>query len=378
MTDETIVRRWVGRPPDSAVQQTLDRLSRAPGVVRVAVMPDVHLAAGVSNGVAVATERHIYPAAVGGDIGCGYAAVAFDCGTDAFRRRRAAEKLLGELPATVPIMRHNRRSGLPELPTEIAAEQLSADELAARAAGDGRLELGTLGRGNHFLEFQQDDDSRLWLMVHSGSRAMGQHIAQFHGQRANAVGGGLAWLDAESEAGQAYLSDVTWARAYASESRRRMLTGAATVLVAHTRAEPDWSTLLNTDHNHVQSEECAGRTLWIHRKGANVARDGTLNVVPGTMATHSYHVCGRGEPEALHSSSHGAGRKLSRGAARARIRRRDFERQLGNVVIDPRIAGRLIDEAPAAYKDIDAVMRAQRDLVRIVRRLRPILLHKGV
>jgi tRNA-splicing ligase RtcB (3'-phosphate/5'-hydroxy nucleic acid ligase) len=275
-------------------------------------------------------------------------------------------------------MRHKRRDGLPELPDGFAAEQLSAPELVAKAASDGRLELGTLGRGNHFLEFQEDDRGCMWLMVHSGSRAMGQHVAGFHGRRATSVGGGLAWLDADSETGQAYLSDAAWARRYAADSRRRMLKAAAGVVADVLNIEPDWKTLLNTDHNHVQSETHGDRVLWVHRKGANVAAAGVPNVVPGSMATHTYHVEGRGETEALASSSHGAGRRLSRSAARAQIRRKDLARQLADVWIDPHIAGRLVDEAPAAYKDIDMVMRAQRDLVRIVRRVRPLLCYKGV
>lgn len=378
MAERSVTKMWVAEPPEPAVRQTLERLGRAPDVVHVAVMPDVHLAAGVSNGVVVATERLVYPAAVGGDIGCGFATVAFDGPAVPLKRRSAAEAVLKALPYAVPVIRHRRRDGPSELPDDIAAEELSSSELVAKAVGEGRLELGTLGRGNHFLEFQEDDDGRLWLMVHSGSRAMGQQIAGFHGRRATSAGSGLAWLDADSESGQAYLHDAAWARAYAAESRRRMLKAAAVVVADVLDLKPDWATLLNTDHNHVQAERHGDRTLWVHRKGANVARVGAANVIPGSMATHTYHVEGRGEPDALTSSSHGAGRRLSRSAARARIRRKDLARQLANVWIDPRIMGRLVDEAPAAYKDIDVVMRAQRDLVRIVRRVRPVLCYKGV
>jgi tRNA-splicing ligase RtcB len=157
-----------------------------------------------------------------------------------------------------------------------------------------------------------------------------------------------------------------------------MLLAAAQVLSDVLKLEPDWETFLNTDHNHLEPEQHDGRILWVHRKGANMARSGMPNVIPGSMATCTYHVTGRGEPAALASSSHGAGRRLSRGAARTQVRRKDLARQLGDVWIHPRAAGRLTDEAPAAYKDIDAVMRAQRKLVRIVRRLRPVLCHKGV
>lgn len=378
MSDSAILESWLVEPPEPAVTQTIERLCRAPDVVRVAVMPDVHLAAGVSNGVAVATERLIYPAAVGGDIGCGFAALAFAGPAAGLRRRAAAEAVFGLLPVAVPVMRHRRRTGLPELCDALDATALTHPELVAKALSVGREQLGTLGRGNHFLEFQEDDDGRLWGMVHSGSRAMGQHISAVHLRRAQGIGGGLSWLDADTDLGRAYLHDVAWARRYAAESRRRMLLAAVAVMERVLGLEADRGTLLNTDHNHVQIEEHGGSVLWVHRKGANVATRGLSNIVPGSMATHTYHVVGRGEQEALMSSSHGAGRRLSRSAARAKVRRRDLARQLENVWVDPKTASRLADESPAAYKDLDAVMRAQRPLVRIVRRVRPVLCYKGV
>lgn len=378
MSNPANIKLWLAEAPEPAVKNTLDRLARAPGVRHIAVMPDVHLAAGSNNGVAVATENHLYPAAVGSDIGCGFATVAFDGSAAPLARREAAETLLERLRTAVPVMRHKRRDGLPDLTNALAAENLSAPSLAAKAASEGRLELGTLGRGNHFLEFQADGEGRLWIMVHSGSRIMGQHITQFHAQRATASNGGYAWLNAESEQGRAYLNDLAWARTYAAQSRYEMLTSAAKVVTELLGPEPNWKTLLNTDHNHVQREQHGSDQLWVHRKGANYTPTGSSNLIPGSMATHSFHVEGRGHPEALTSSSHGAGRRLSRSAARSKIKRKDLEQQLKQVWIPPGTLGRLIDEAPAAYKDIDAVMRAQRDLVKIVRQVKPLICYKGV
>lgn len=379
MSDRPITAdTWLVQPMDSAVRQTIDRLCRAPDVARVAVMPDVHLAAGVSNGVVVATRRFIYPAAVGGDIGCGYSAVAFEGAAAPLTRRAAAEAVLGALPSAAPVMRHRRRAGLPEFGDALNDDALSHPQLVAQAQRVGREELGTLGRGNHFLEFQADEEGRLWVMVHSGSRAMGQHITTAHLKRAHNAGGGLACLDADTDDGRAYLNDAAWARRYAADSRRCMLTAAIELVERVLGFSPAMDTWLNTDHNHVGSESHDGVALWVHRKGANAAAQGQANIIPGSMATHTCHVEGCVEPRSLMSSSHGAGRRLSRGAARARTSRKDLERQLADIWIDPRTAGRLADEAPAAYKDLDAVMRAQRDLVRIVRRVRPILCYKGV
>lgn len=378
MNDINLTRTWLVEPLEPAVRQTIERLSRVPDVAQVVVMPDVHLAAGVSNGVVVATRHLIYPAAVGGDIGCGFAAVCLDGSAATLNRRAAAGEVLAALPTVVPIMRHRRRTGLPELAGELDASALTQKDLVARALSVGREELGTLGRGNHFLEFQEDDEGRLWIMVHSGSRAMGQHITAAHLKNAQSVGGGLAFLDAETDEGKTYLQDVAWARRYAAESRRLMLTAASDLIGGILGIKPDHQTWLNTDHNHVRNEMHDGQALWVHRKGANMARAGMDNIIPGSMATHTYHVEGRGEALSLGSSSHGAGRRLSRGAAQAKISRKELERQIERIWIDPKSSGKLVDESPTAYKDLDAVMRAQGDLVRIVRKVRPVLCHKGV
>lgn len=192
MPERAILKMWVTEPPDPAVRKTLDRLIRAPDVKHVAVMPDVHLAAGVSNGVVVATQRLVYPAAVGGDIGCGFGTVALKGNAALLKHRATAETVLESLPVAVPVMRHNRRNGLPDYPDGLAVDRLSTPSLAGHAESEGRLELGTLGRGNHFLEIQEDDQGVPWLMVHSGSRAMGQHITNHHIRSATSAGGGLA------------------------------------------------------------------------------------------------------------------------------------------------------------------------------------------
>jgi len=378
MNNQDGVRYFVAEPVQSSVRQAIERMVRAPDVLHVAIMPDVHPGVGASNGVVVATRSLVYPAAVGGDIGCGFATVMCGGTGTALARRNNAEAILQALPSIVPIIRHRRRDDPPSLTDELDPNRLSTAMLATLAANEGRLELGSLGRGNHFLEFQHDSDDRIWIMVHSGSRAMGQHITAFHHKRATAAGGGLAWLDASTEVGQAYLRDMEWARRYAAASRRRMLDAAARLLSELLGLATDWTSYLNTDHNHVQVEEHYGEKLFVHRKGANSADVNAPNLIPGSMATHTYHVEGRAHRDALRSSSHGAGRRLSRGAARARSKRNDVERELADVWVDPKIVSRLSDETPSAYKDLDAVMRAQRELVRIVRKVKPVVCYKGI
>jgi tRNA-splicing ligase RtcB len=224
---------------------------------------------------------------------------------------------------------------------------------------------------------QADDDEQLWLMVHSGSRGMGQAIREHHERRAGRTGGALVRIDVESAAGRDYLHDMGWALVYAHENRARLVRAAAEVLADVLGAEVCTGSAVSCHHNFVACECHAGERLWVHRKGAIRAGLGEPGLVPGSMGTPSYHVEGRGEAASLCSSSHGAGRKLARGAARARISRRDVARQLHGVWYDQRLTDELRDEAPGAYKDIDAVLRAQRDLTRVARRLRPILGFKG-
>ena len=191
------------------------------------------------------------------------------------------------------------------------------------------------------------------------------------------VGGGLRALDATSDQGVRYLDDAAWARRFADASRRAMAKEVGTVLETTLGARLCWETVITTDHNHVSLEHHGGREFWVHRKGAMPAGLGQAGVLPGSMGSASFHVEGRGHEPALCSSAHGAGRALSRTAARTKVTEREFRRQMEGVWYDYRLSDKLRDEAPAAYKDIKAVLRAQRDLVKVTRMLRPVLNYKG-
>jgi tRNA-splicing ligase RtcB (3'-phosphate/5'-hydroxy nucleic acid ligase) len=369
------LRVWLPEPLSPEVARSVQRMRQTADVQHVVLMPDVHLARDVCNGAVVATRQLIYPAAVGGDIGCGMAAVATGGQADLLTDPRSAARLLAGLYQSVPTNKHPTAR---PLPISLQTVALSDRKLTKLAERDGRVQLGTLGRGNHFLEFQTDDENRLWMMVHSGSRGTGQAISRHHLQRCTSVSTGLGYLDAQSEAGRAYLSDVEWARTYAAENRVAMLRAVEILLREEFSVEIDWTSLIHNDHNHVRRESHFGDVYWVHRKGAQPAGAGKVGIVPGSMGTVSFHVTGRGCPESLLSCSHGAGRRLSRDAARRKFSVRQLERQLGNVWYDHRRSQQLCDEAPEAYKDVEVVMRAQRDLVRIARRLRPVLCYKGV
>ncbi len=371
------IRTWLAAPMAHDVSEAIERLRRAPEVQQIPVMPDVHLSADVCIGVVVVTSHLIYPQAVGGDIGCGMLAVGLGLDAAALEIPRAAGQVLADLGRAVPARRRNR-SAIVSQPADLANETLSDTSLESVRRAEGAIEFATLGSGNHFIELQADEDRRLWLMVHSGSRALGQAVRDRHLARAQPVDNGLRALDATSDAGTEYLHDASWARRFAEASRRAMAEEVGRVLARRLGARVCWETLITTDHNHVSLEHHGGRDLWVHRKGAMSARLGESGVLPGSMGGLCFHVEGRGNEEALCSSAHGAGRALSRTAARGKVTVRELRRQMEGVWYEPRLAGRLIDEAPSAYKDIRTVLRAQKELVKVTRTLRPVLNYKGV
>ncbi|MFV1958100.1 MAG: RtcB family protein, partial [Planctomycetota bacterium] len=367
---------WTAAPLGPDVEASLGRLASAGSVAHVSVMPDAHLAHDVCVGTVLATRGRIYPAAVGGDIGCGMAAIALDGDADILADEAEAARLLSALYDAIPCLKQRRA---PPLPAGLANAPLSDAVLERRRSREGRWQLGTLGRGNHFVEFQRDDEQRLWLMVHSGSRSKRvatrpHHLPRAHRDAASA----LMFLDADGEAGRVYLSDHDWALNYAEGNRARLVERAVGVVFDLFSVSADPAPLLTCHHNHVRREDHFGEPLWVHRKGAICAREGEPGIVPGSMGTASYHTSGRGCALALASSSHGAGRAMSRTAARQRIPLRDLRRQMRGVWYDHRHERRLLDEAPGAYRNVGAVMRAQRELTRVVRRLRPVLVFKGV
>jgi tRNA-splicing ligase RtcB len=373
------IHQWLAGPLPEGVQSSLERLARADDVEHIAVLPDVHLANDVCVGVALATNWLPYPAAVGSDIGCGMAAIRFDAGADLLASEEAAAAILAGIARCVPSRKHGSKTAPAELPPSLRESPLSHSRLEKLKSRDARLQLGTLGRGNHFLEFQADQDEQLWLMVHSGSRSIGQAITAHHesseSRRANRHQ--LLSLDAESIEGKAYLGDVGWAICYAQENRLAIVAAVRDMMQSLFAVTTDADSLIQCQHNHVRRESHFGKAYWVHRKGTLPAGIDEPGLIPGSMGTVSFHVTGRGQALALCSSSHGAGRSMSRSDAFNRIGRRQFERELKGIWFDHRRIDSLRDEAPSAYKDIVAVMHAQRELTRIERRLRPLLNYKG-
>jgi tRNA-splicing ligase RtcB len=371
------VRSWAGDASEETVRQ-LQKLASQPYVVEhVAAMADAHVSEGVAVGSVFATEHDVVPAALGGDLGCGMSVVRLSVDAASVDRVRL-ERALGALSKAIPVGDATHANGrAAKLGDALLASPLSTHALEHTRDALGPRHLGTLGGGNHFLELDRDADGDVWLLVHSGSRGLGGAIASHHARVADVGIGSLASLDTRRPEGAAYLSDLTWALTFARANREALARRAVEVLGEVLDAPLEATADLDIHHNFVAREPWLGRELLVHRKGAIAVPEGTRALVPGSMGTASYIVEGLGSADAWSSCSHGAGRVMSRKQARAAIRPQALARAMKGVVYPAHIAERLVEEAPAAYRDIREVLACQEDLVRRVLRLSPLAVLKG-
>lgn len=353
----------------------------------VALMPDAHLGKGCAVGAVLPTLAAIMPAAVGVDIGCGMIAVQTRLSaTDLPARRRPLREAI---ESAVPLSAGHYNSDITRAHTyaRIAELELSAERLEfdpAEYAANWRLQLGTLGSGNHFIEVSLDEADGVWLFLHSGSRGVGNRIAQHHikvAQRAcerwwiPLPHRDLAYLPEGTDEFWAYVRQLRWAQQFALLNREEMMDRVVSCFAAWTGVDVDERQRINCHHNYTTQEKHFGKTVWLSRKGAIDASDGTLGLIPGSMGTRSYVVAGKGNRLSLNSSPHGAGREFSRSAARRKFSQDDLRAAMGD--IEYRDTDAFVDEIPAAYKDIDVVMRDAADLVDVRHTLRQIVNVKG-
>lgn len=344
---------------------------------RVVAMADAHLADGVAVGSVFATTHAVVPAALGGDIGCGMCALRFDLHAPTLDRRDL-QQALSALAKAIPVGTEGHSAKGARLPDSLAEAALSTSSLEHEKERLAPRQLGTLGGGNHFVELERDGGGCLWVLVHSGSRGMGGEVRNHHAAAAKArLDLPIPALDTREDTGRAYLEDVTWALAYARENRRVMLNRVCEVLADLFGAEADDGSMVDVHHNFVARERHGEHGYLVHRKGAVAAPAGATVIIPGSMGTASYLAEGLGERVSFGSSSHGAGRVMSRGDARAKVRPGELARAMGKVVYDERRARALVEEAPQAYRDIGEVMEDQGELVRAVVRLAPLVVLKG-
>jgi len=359
----------------------------------VAAMADAHVGLGATIGSVFGTVDAVIPSAVGVDIGCGMCALPTGNQWSELepKRREFLNMFTNAVFQAIPTGMNaykQPQSWKSHDPHKGFDYESRYDQLNREIQKEAPYKLGTLGGGNHFIELQQDQDGRIWVMVHSGSRHAGKEIADFYiklARRLNQeMGTGvprdLSYLPTSSDEGRAYLDDMTWALNYAYENRIRMMDRILDILQKTmakfgVRLEYDLGDLINIHHNYAAEEEHFGRRVWLHRKGATRATRGLKGIIPGSMGAKSYIVEGKGNPDSFQSCSHGAGRRLSRREAFRKISHAEMKEAIGDVVL--RHAGDVRDEAPQAYKDIDEVMAAQADLVEIVTVLSPLAVIKG-
>ena len=384
------IKAWTdGVPVEFEARKQLQNIAALPFVHgHVAVMPDVHLGRGATVGSVIPTKGAIIPAAVGVDIGCGMAAVMTSI--TASQLPDSLKAIRVGIEKVIPVGQGSHKQ--PPRRSESAwysrhkagYEAIEARHPKIAEKKSAALQIGTLGGGNHFIEICLDEADRVWVMLHSGSRNIGNRIGTYFIAKAKeeieAAGlrlpdRDLAWLGEGSQSFNDYVEAVGWAQDYARSNRDVMMAAVIAVL---RETWPDLQTLdvaVNCHHNYVEREEHFGERVWLTRKGAVRARKGELGIIPGSMGARSFIVRGLGNPESFESCSHGAGRAMSRTAAKERFTLEEHIAATAHV--ECRKDTGVIDETPMAYKDIDAVMAAQADLVEVVHTLRQVVCVKG-
>jgi tRNA-splicing ligase RtcB len=371
------IHRWVCGPIDALARRQIELLASLPDVTRVVVLPDAHAGSHVCNGCVIATQDLIYPDAVGRDIGCGYAAAQITGDASWCDDPGTLREVLGQMGRAIGILK--RRGGAAALTTYPPdPEMLSVPSLRSAARRDGAVQLGTLGRGNHFVEIQREAGASAWLMVHSGSRAMGESIHSYHTKNARIDRCPLPALSRATPEGTGYLRDAAWATAWASANRARIIELVHEVLVLCVGSGMVPDTQIDSPHNTISIERHGGVEVLVHRKSAARAVLGEPLLIAGSAGTFSVHASGLGCDRSLHSAAHGAGRAHSRREAAARFGPREVTRQYGRVIFDTTLVPRLRDESPGSYRDLRPVLECQRELARVTRRLKPVLNFKGV
>ena len=375
-TERVPIKLWLNDIEEGALQQARN-LANLPFIHKwVAIMPDSHQGYGMPIGGVIAADGVIIPNAVGVDIGCGMGAVKTSISgidTDTLKL------IMGRVHEAIPVG-FNHHADAQDWEGFDRAPDL---KIIQQELNSARKQLGTLGGGNHFIEFQQDEAGTLWVMLHSGSRNFGLKAANVYHKQAQALcerwyvslpDKDLAFLPITDQAGHDYYAAMSFCLDFAQASRDHMMQAVMGIVSEVTGgSEVD---RVNIHHNYASMENHFGKNVWVHRKGATRVQAGERGIIPGSMGSSSYIVEGLGNPDSFHSCSHGAGRKMGRKDAGRRLNLEEEQAKMAGIVHGLRNASDL-DEAPGAYKDIDQVMENQTDLVKIAVRLKPLGSIKG-
>ena len=378
---------WASILDDQTREQAL-RTSQLPFIHPwVALMPDAHLGKGATVGSVIPTLGAIIPAAVGVDAGCGMMAVQSQFTAQDMRERGELRVLRESIESVIPLSAGQYNSAIfgqhtADRVTEL--EQLDGADSAEQISPNWRLQLGSLGSGNHFIEVSLDEADRVWLVLHSGSRGVGNRLTSKHIKVAHEqakkwwiplADPDLAYLVEDTGEFAAYLRDLRWAQHFALLNRAEMMDRVIGCLASWLGQDVEASETVNTHHNYTEREKHFGKEVWLSRKGAIDATAGKPGLIPGSMGTRSYVVTGKGNRLSLNSSPHGAGREYSRNAARKTFSRAELDAAMQG--IEWRRTSAFLDEIPAAYKAIDVVMADAKDLVEVRHTLRQLVNVKG-
>ncbi len=387
LTTEAIpIKLWLDDIEEGALQQARNLANLPFAFHHIAIMPDAHFGYGMPIGGILATEDVVIPHAVGVDIGCGVCAVKTSLsGID----RSQMKQVMKAVRQTVPLgFKHHSGPAPGQLMPHLQKGVEEHLTIVKREYDHARTQLGTLGGGNHFIEFQQAGDQAIWIMVHSGSRNLGFKVAQHYNKVADSLNSKssapippswqLACLPLESKEGRCYLAEMSYCVQFAKTNRLLMLERIEEALLETVSPDILFESPVNIAHNYAAAETHFGKKVMVHRKGATRAYPDEIGIIPGSQGTLSYIVSGKGNPESFCSCSHGAGRKLGRKQAQKQL---DLDKEKKKLeqqgILHALRRRRDLEEAAGAYKDIQKVIRLQEDLVDILEILQPLAVIKG-
>ena len=380
-TERIPIKLWLDDIEDGALQQAKNLANLPFAIKHIAIMPDSHQGYSAPIGSVFATKGMILPYCVGVDIACGMVAQRTDITLDQFEDTKILQdqlkEWLGQIREVIPVgFKHNDKPQEDEIFDDVPDIPILNQEL-----NSAKYQLGSLGGGNHFLEIQEDEEGFIWVMIHSGSRNLGKKVADFYHNKAKELCSKwysgvssleLAFLPMDTQEGKEYFEAMNFCMKFSYANRINMLSKVADII------GKDYFTGLvyNIHHNYATWENHFGQNVLIHRKGATLARKGTIGIIPGSMGTNSYIVEGLGNEQSFNSCSHGAGRRMGRKEAIRSLNLADEQAKMAGIIGAPRNQDDL-EEAPGAYKPIDEVMENQKDLVKILTKLTPLASIKG-
>jgi len=394
-TENIPIKMWLDDVDDKTLNQTKNLANLPFAFKHIALMPDAHCGYGMPIGGVLATKNVIIPNAVGVDIGCGMCAIQLPLQNIKYE---ILKKILKKIRQRIPTgFKHHEKPQNPNLIPETDLYGLSSGfyNVVSSEYNSPLRQIGTLGGGNHFIEIQKGSDGYIWIMIHSGSRNLGYQVARYYNEIAKLLNAKwhssvpsnyqLSFLPLQSIEGISYQAEMQYCIDFAFCNRKLMMQRIIECFkeVIHKIDDiqveyPTTNSMINIAHNYAALENHFGTNVMVHRKGATLAREGTIGIIPGSQGSKSYIVKGKGSPESFHSCSHGAGRKMSRTRAKKELSLEEEQRKLDNKGILHSVRGKSnLDEAPGAYKDISVVIENQKDLIDIVVELEPLAVVKG-